>query len=44
MTGKFHTMWGEFGGYKHPNALSYECSLMLAYCAGCSIGDQLHYA
>jgi len=42
MTGKFHTMWGEFGGYKHPNALSYECSLMLAYGAGCSIGDQLH--
>ena len=42
MTGKFHTMWGEFGGYKHPNALSYECSLMLAFGAGCSIGDQLH--
>ena len=42
MTGKFHTTWGEFGGYKHPNALSYECSLMLAYGAGCSIGDQLH--
>ncbi|MBV9643690.1 MAG: beta-galactosidase trimerization domain-containing protein [Verrucomicrobia bacterium] len=42
MTGKFHTMWGEFGGYKHPNALSHECSLMLAYGAGCSIGDQLH--
>jgi hypothetical protein len=42
MTGKFHTMWGEFGGYKHPNALSYECALMLAFGAGCSIGDQLH--
>ena len=23
MTGKFHTSWGEFGGYKHPNALRY---------------------
>jgi Hypothetical glycosyl hydrolase 6/Beta-galactosidase trimerisation domain len=42
MTGKFHTMWGEFGGYKHPNALSYECALMLAFGAGCSVGDQLH--
>jgi hypothetical protein len=42
MTGKFHTTWGEFGGYKHPNALNYECSLMLAFGAGCSVGDQLH--
>ncbi len=42
MTGKFHTTWGEFGGYKHPNALKYECLAMLAYGAKCSIGDQLH--
>lgn len=42
MTGKFHTTWGEFGGYKHPNALRYECGLMLASGAKCSIGDQLH--
>jgi hypothetical protein len=42
MTGKFQTMWGEFGGYKHPNALRYECAAMLAYGAKCSIGDQLH--
>jgi hypothetical protein len=41
MTGKFHTFWGEYGGYKHPNALRYECALMLALGAGCSIGDQL---
>jgi hypothetical protein len=41
MTGKFHTTWGEFGGYKHPNALRYECGAMLAYGAKCSIGDQL---
>jgi hypothetical protein len=42
MTGKFHTTWGEFGGYKHPNALRYECAAMLAMGARCSIGDQLH--
>ncbi|MGN7360246.1 beta-galactosidase trimerization domain-containing protein [Paenibacillus sp. SAF-054] len=42
MTGKFHTSWGEFGGYKHPNALRYETSLSLAHGAACSIGDQLH--
>jgi len=42
MTGKFHTTWGEFGGFKHPNALRYECSQMLAVGAKCSVGDQLH--
>jgi putative glycosyl hydrolase-like family 6 (GHL6) protein len=42
MTGRFHTTWGEFGGYKHPNALRYECAAMLAYGAKCSVGDQLH--
>ncbi|MEI6788642.1 MAG: alpha-amylase family protein [bacterium] len=42
MTGKFHTTWGEFGGFKHPNALRYECAAMMAYGAKCSIGDQLH--
>lgn len=42
MTGKFHTTWGEFGGYKHPNALRYECAAMLAFGSKCSIGDQLH--
>lgn len=42
MTGKFHTAWGEFGGFKHPNALRYETSLSLANGAKCSIGDQLH--
>ncbi|MES2308312.1 MAG: alpha-amylase family protein [Verrucomicrobiota bacterium] len=41
-TGKFHTTWGEFGGFKHPNALRYECSAMLAFGAKCNIGDQLH--
>jgi hypothetical protein len=42
MTGKFHTTWGEFGGYKHPNALRYECAAMLAFGAKCCVGDQLH--
>jgi len=42
MTGKFHTMWGEFGGYKRPVALDYECAQMVAMGARCSIGDQLH--
>ncbi|GLX66730.1 beta-galactosidase trimerization domain-containing protein [Paenibacillus glycanilyticus] len=42
MTGKFHTSWGEFGGYKHPNALRYEAALSIANGAKCSIGDQLH--
>ena len=42
MTGKFHTSWGEFGGYKHPNALRYEAGLTIANGARMSIGDQLH--
>lgn len=42
MTGKFHTMWGEFGGFKNPDALRYECAAMLAYGARCSVGDQMH--
>jgi hypothetical protein len=42
MTGKFHTTWGEFGGYKHKNALRYEVALNIANGAKCSIGDQLH--
>jgi hypothetical protein len=42
MTGKFHTTWGEFGGFKHPNALRYEAALSMANGAKCSIGDQLH--
>lgn len=42
MTGKFHTFWGEFGGFKRPAALKHECAAMLAWGARCSIGDQLH--
>ena len=42
MTGKFHTSWGEFGGFKHKNALRYEAALSVANGAKCSVGDQLH--
>lgn len=42
MTGKFHGSWGEFGGFKHPNALKYEAALSVANGAKVSIGDQLH--
>ncbi len=42
MTGKFHKSWGEFGGFKHPNALRYEAALANACGARCSVGDQLH--
>ncbi|HBE02311.1 MAG TPA: hypothetical protein DC049_07525 [Spirochaetia bacterium] len=42
MTGKFHTTWGEFGGFKHVNALRYETAAMIANGAKCSVGDQLH--
>ena len=42
MSGKFHWTWGEFGGFKHPNAIRYEAALANACGAKCSFGDQLH--
>lgn len=42
MSGKFHTSWGEFGGFKHPEALRYEAAAMIAFGAACNFGDQLH--
>jgi hypothetical protein len=42
MSGKFHTAWGEFGGFKHPDALRYEAASMIAWGAHCNFGDQLH--
>ncbi|MBQ8551374.1 MAG: hypothetical protein IJ428_01015 [Clostridia bacterium] len=36
----FHTSWGEFGGFKHPNALRYEAALSISQGAKCSIGDE----
>lgn len=41
-TGKFHTSWGEFGGFKQKDALVYECGQMVAFGAKCMVGDQLH--
>ena len=41
MTGKFHTLWGEFGGYKNPSALKYEALMMAMNGAKCSVGDQM---
>jgi putative glycosyl hydrolase-like family 6 (GHL6) protein len=42
MSGKFHKAWGEFGGFKHPDALRYEAAAMIAFGAACNIGDQMH--
>jgi hypothetical protein len=44
MSGKFHTSWGEFGGFKHPDAIRYEAAAMIAHGAACCMGDQLHPA
>ena len=42
MTGKFHQSWGEFGGFKNPVALRYECAQIVSLgCLACT-GDQLH--
>ncbi len=42
MSGKFHTAWGEFGGFKDPEALRFEAASMIAYGACCNFGDHLH--
>jgi len=42
MTGRFHRSWADFGGYKNPAALEYECYNMIANCAKVCVGDQLH--
>ena len=42
MSGKFHKSWGEFGGFKHPNAIRYEAASMISWGAHCNFGDQLH--
>lgn len=41
VTGKFHTMWGDFHSFKNRAALEFECFSMLALGAKCMIGDQL---
>lgn len=42
MSGKFHTAWGEFGGFKNPDALRFEAAAMISYGARCNFGDHLH--
>ncbi len=42
MSGKFHTMWGEFGGFKHRDAIRYEAAGMVANGACVNFGDQAH--
>jgi len=42
MSGKFHKAWGEFGGFKHPDAMKYEAASMIANGVSCNFGDQLH--
>ncbi|RED55291.1 alpha-amylase family protein [Cohnella lupini] len=41
VTGKFHTMWGDFHSFKNKAALEFETFRMLALGAKCMIGDQL---
>ncbi|MDO5977401.1 hypothetical protein [Flavivirga spongiicola] len=42
MSGKFHSAWGEFGGFKHKDAIWYEAANMLSFGAMANFGDQLH--
>lgn len=42
VTVRFHIVWGEMGGFKHPNALRAEAMTMLAHGAAVCIGDHLH--
>ncbi|MGB6152254.1 MAG: hypothetical protein WBG48_09695, partial [Pricia sp.] len=32
----------EFGGFKHPDAITYEAAAMISFGASCNFGDQLH--
>ncbi len=41
MTGKFHSSWGDFHGYKNEASLEFEIFNMLALGAATCIGDQL---
>lgn len=42
MTGRFHRSWADWGGLKHPAALTFEVGGILATGGAVSIGDQLH--
>ncbi|MBL9205299.1 MAG: alpha-L-fucosidase [Opitutaceae bacterium] len=41
MTGRFQTLWGDFGGIKPQPALEFECFRAQALGGGNSVGDQL---
>jgi len=41
-TGKFHSSWGEVGGFKNPEALRYEVARIISLGAKCLVGDHLH--
>ncbi len=41
-TARFHTTWGDFGGYKTANALRYETAWHNTFGSKSIIGDQLH--
>lgn len=42
MTGKFHKSWADFGGFKNPVSLEYECLTAVSQGAAVCVGDQLH--
>jgi len=42
LTGRFETQWGDFGGMKVPAQLQTEAASIVANCARCDIGDQMH--
>ena len=42
MSGKFHKGWGEFGGFKNPEAMKYEAACMISFGASCNFGDHLY--
>lgn len=42
MSGKFHKDWGEFGGFKNPEAMKYEAASMISFGASCNFGDHLY--
>lgn len=42
VTHSFHHMWGDYGGYKHPNEMKYEAATILANGGGVWLGTQAH--
>lgn len=42
VTHSFHHMWGDYGGYKHPNEMKYEAATILANGGQVWLGTQAH--